>query len=116
MARRKRVARRARASPKRRSSKASFMGGVTPKVIGGAAYGALRNRAASFVGGLLPTGGAMGLSAAMLLTSVVVSKQRGVLKNVGTAGIYIESANLGSMLASGAFGGNGEASNEVIHG
>lgn len=104
---------------RRRSSRRSsgFLGGITPKVVGGALYGAGRTKIAQMISGFIPVGSEMGLSAAMLVASIFVSKQRApLLKDIGTAGVFIESAALGSMLLTGVTGGSGNGSGEVING
>ena len=114
MARKKRTAKRAvaaRASPRTvtvrsRRRKSSSVGSPMKKIVGGAIYGAARGTVSRFLQPItnrVPLG-AYADEAGMLVLSYMAAKGKfgSNFKEIGSAGLYIESAVIGNDLASGA--------------
>lgn len=90
---------------KRSYSRRSSFGSLGKKMVGGFGYGVVRepiNQLAKKV----PFVGGFGDEVLMLgVSALLATKTSGVMRQIGNAGVYVESHNLGRNIAGGMLGG-----------
>jgi len=82
-------------------------GSLTRTLLGGFAYGAVRNPVANAiqpVTNMVP--GGMGDELGMAVVSYFAAKQGGLIGDIGRAGLVVEAASAGNQLVGGKLGGN----------
>ncbi len=90
----------------RRAYKAMSGDGLTGIAVGGAAYGALRGPVSDKIGAYVPKfAGEWTDEITMgVLSYVAMKKGTGIVRNIGKAGLTIESARIGAALTAGLLG------------
>ena len=111
------MARRRKTSSRRRKG-AFGLRGLGGKVVAGIGYGIVRQPLSTLTRQIpIPIVGGLGDEVALLAVSAFLSTQtKGIIRQIGNAGVYIESHNIGRNLGGGLLGGgttSGPANNLI---